>query len=174
MSAATFQHGLRKDWTTASGLRAVVLMTSRGHHCGYVAVPTGHPLHGQEYSTPCDALAAPVDGTPVGKRGPIALLAASIDADRMRSPEIVFDVHGGLTYSGGDGGYPAEGSGLWWFGFDCAHSGDRPSDEYLESLSEERRYWEERTDGVYRTLDYCVAECESLASQIVSATRAAS
>jgi len=30
------------------------------------------------------------------------------------------DVHGGLTYSGSAG----EPDNVWWFGFDCAHSGD--------------------------------------------------
>lgn len=28
-----------KDWTTASGLRAVILLVRGSHHCGYVEVP---------------------------------------------------------------------------------------------------------------------------------------
>lgn len=63
----------------------------------------------------------------------------------MPTPEHVFDVHGSLTYSGEAGKYPAEGEG-WWFGFDCAHSGD---------------------DFEFgRPLEYVVDNCEKLARQL--------
>lgn len=148
-----------RDWTTAAGFRAVVLMVSNGsHRCGYVAVPSGHPLHGISYSEPCAAL-EPISGdTPIGKRGLIPLLcAANGDEGRMRSPENVFDVHGSLTFSGdGKKGYPAAGEDEWWFGFDCAHCDDKTA----------------YSDGVERTLEYVAAECESLAAQIKSKAQA--
>jgi len=52
-------------------------------------------------------------------------------------------VIGGLTYSGG-GDYPFLAI-LWWFGFDCAHLGDRENPKSLE---------------------YVEKECESLAKQL--------
>ncbi len=157
---------IEKDWTTQAGFRAVVTMSDMGHRCGYVGVAPGHPLHGVEYGHTCAAIQAPDDDAPVGKRGVISLLCAT--PERMTSPELAFDVHGSLTYSGGNGKYPVE-SDLWWFGYDCAHSGDGRSPEYLEAQRE--RYpdspimWHD--DGEFRSLEYCVAECESLARQIV-------
>lgn len=146
-----------------------------GHHCGYVAVPAGHPLHGVGYSSPTHVLQAPGDDEPIGKRGVFSLIAAVADPSRMQSPGLVFDVHGGLTYSDADAKYPAENDGLWWFGYDCGHAGDSASPEYL--AEKEARYPNEPfmwTDyGTFRDLDYCVDECESLARQIVAATGAA-
>lgn len=63
---------------------------------------------------------------------------------------ICMEVHGGLTYSARDSRYlPTKG---WWLGFDCAHLGDATA-------------WCNR--GVLRSLDYCVNECESMATQLV-------
>lgn len=172
---------VEKDWTTAAGLRAVVVMTSMGHHCGYVGVQKGHPLHGVNYSAQTAALAAPSEDEPVGKRGPLAVLCAALapeDGGRMQSPEMVFDVHGSLTYSGGSETYPAPSDGLWWFGYDCGHAWDRPSDEACEA--KRARYpdmplmWDDcDADRQFRDLPYCVNECESLARQIVEKTREA-
>lgn len=147
-------YDVEKDWTTEAGFRAVVIMIRDSHRCGYVGVPPGHPLFGIEYSQPCVALMRPAEGEMIGKRSPLALFCAAGDESRMQAPDIVFDVHGGITYSGKGESYPVP-SELWWFGFDCAHSGDRSHGG---------------SDGVMRSLDYCIAECESLASQIVAKT----
>jgi hypothetical protein len=163
---------VEKDWITQAGLRAVVIyITDMGHRCGYVGVNPGHPLHGAEYSKPHPALLAVSDDEPIGKRSLITLLAVSLaDTDRMQSPDIVFDVHGGLTYSGGDGKYPVAAD-LWWFGYDCAHAGDARDPRFLESVSDDRQWLYESYDGVLRTLDYCTNECESLARQITAKTQ---
>lgn len=163
MSGAT----VAKDWTTAAGLRAVVLMTSMGHHCGYVAVPAGHVLHGCEYSAPHAALSTPDDDEPLGKRSPIAVMCAALDASRLQAPDMVFNVHGGLTYSGGSATYPAVSDDApWWFGYDCAHLGDSPKP--ASSDAEDSYFY--GSGGEFRDLDYCAAECESLARQIVEKT----
>ena len=161
-----------KDWTTEAGLRAVIVMTEMGHHCGYVGVPPGHPLHGVGYSQPCDALSPMPDSEPLGKRGVLAVFCAAGDPERARSPEMVFDVHGSITYSGGSPDYPAQSDNLWWFGYDCAHAGDSPSPEAQAKKREmhpDHRFLWERT-GEFRDIDYCVTECESLARQIAQAT----
>jgi hypothetical protein len=88
---------VEKDWVTASGLRAMVLMhDALGHRCGYVGIPDSHPLHGVSY---------------LHKHASLGM-----------KPEEKFDVHGGLTFSGTlkSGNDPR----LWWYGFDCAHAGD--------------------------------------------------
>lgn len=169
---------VEKDWTTESGLRAVVIMSDSGHHCGYVGVPAAHPLHGVGYSVQTPALNAPEDGEPVGKRGALSLICAALapeDQGRMQSPEMVFDVHGSLTYSGGSEKYPAPSDGLWWFGYDCAHYGDAKSPEACarsrERYPNEPILWYSEYDGTFRDLPYCVRECESLARQIVEKTK---
>lgn len=168
---------IEKDWTTEAGFRAVVLMTSMGYRCGYVAVPAGHPLHGVRYSEPCAVLKAPAEDEEVGKRGPLSLICAAGNKDLMQSPEIVFNVHGSLTYSGGSPDYPASSDGLWWFGYDCGHYGDAKSPEHCaerrERYPNDPMLWDSEHDGVYRDLDYCVRECESLARQIKEAVEVA-
>lgn len=75
------------------------------------------------------------------------------------------EVHGGLTYA--EDHAPKEvADGLWWFGFDCAHSGDlapgslaRSSESYLlHSLS----------NDVYRDADFVERETAKLAEQLAS------
>ena len=69
-------------------------------------------------------------------------------------------VHGGLTYS-----YPVldEASPneppFWRLGFDCAHFAD---------LSPKMQQFFYRVDGTYRTVEYVMAECESLAAQLAA------
>jgi hypothetical protein len=70
--------------------------------------------------------------------------------------ELNVDVHGGLTYALDN-----------QFGFDCAHLYDAKDPELM---SEEYRKIHERwprffEGGTVKTLEFCVAECESLATQ---------
>jgi hypothetical protein len=73
--------------------------------------------------------------------------------------DVEVNVHGGLTYA-------AEEDGLWCFGYDCAHWDDAKdheimSDEYKMAFMN----WP-NDGGTIKTLDFCVAECESLAKQL--------
>lgn len=132
-----------KDWTH-KGLRCVVYAHRFGHLCGYVGVPSGHVLHGAAYNLPHAAASGfweRVKGGVVGKRGIFPILCADLDNPSL---ELVFDVHGSLTYSGG-GDYPVSTNGLWWFGFDAGHC-----DDSREVQNEA----------------YMAAECESLADQL--------
>ncbi|TAA11265.1 hypothetical protein EA658_16510 [Pseudoxanthomonas winnipegensis] len=131
---------IERDWITTAGLRAVVyFVDDMGHRCGYVAVPEGHPLFGVGYD---EAKPAQLDE----------------DGDGY------FKVHGGLTYAAGNGEYPVEAAGVWWFGYDCAHAWDAPAPgSRREAVDMRFGFGSERT---HRTLDYCIAECESLASQL--------
>lgn len=165
-------HGLltEKAWITAAGLRARVCL----HDCervmtfrvGYVGVPVGHPLHGADHRIRTAALPTK-DGPPI--------------------PDEVFDVHGGLTFSGERVADSGEGDDPdWWFGFDCAHAGDEwmiPKGSLLEGIRQKtlaemkERYGPDfdadalsRAFGTLKTLEFCVAQCESLASQIVAKT----
>lgn len=83
------------------------------------------------------------------------------------SPDVYFNVHGGVTYTGGGKGskYPVE-SDLWWFGYDCNHAGDGKD---LSVVSDALREIKIRfpTYGIIRTTEYCIDECKSLAEQLV-------
>ena len=101
---------------------------TNGHWCGYAGVTEGHPLFGKDYDT------------------------------------LTIRVYGGLTYSAlcDSNGLichipaPGEPDHVWWFGFDCAHSGDI-------SPAYAGRIW---PGNVYRTLAFVQAECTRLAAQL--------
>ena len=150
---------IEKDWMTTAGLRAVVIMTDHGHRCGYVGVPSDHPLHGVGYSEKTPHIKLNPERSTEKMNPVLILLAAGKDTEELNSPEYVFEVHGGLTFSGGKGKYPVE-SDLWWFGYDCGHAGDAPAPG---SRMAEFGIYE---GDVHRTLEYCEGECESLARQL--------
>lgn len=117
-----------KDWTTASGLRAVILLVRGSHHCGYVEVP--------------EHLGKP---------------------DYDESPIMELNVHGGVTYAD-----PLdEMDGKYVVGYDCAHYGDlMKCSEELKGTSMEHSFM--YSEGIWRDVDYCTNECESLANQLVN------
>ena len=134
--------GIVKDWMTESGLRAVVYMTEMGHHCGYVGVPENHPAYGMDYSD--DALEG-------------------------------IEVHGGLTYSSQNEDYPVTSeTPIQWLGYDCGHAWDAPSPEYYDSLNEVTQKYSRSfhdSDCIFRDVEYCMKECESLGKQLLACIR---
>lgn len=124
----------RLQFKTATGLPGLIVRNRFGALCGYVAVESSHPFYGKDYD--------------------------SLDVD----------IHGGLTYADKcmeDGPIchvPEldEPDDVWWFGFDCAHTGDQiPGIGGYSEFPE----WE-----TYKNVDYVRAEVESLAQQLVSVT----
>lgn len=125
----------RTEWTDLeTGLSCLIVRGPLGALCGYVAVPPSHPLHGIDYNS---------DST------------------------IHLDVHGGLTYSAMCSGHichqpkAGEPADVWWFGFDCAHSGD-----YIPGYERHMDALPFLRDGVYRDIAYVREECRRLASQL--------
>jgi hypothetical protein len=134
-----------KDWITNEGYRAVVLRLKMGHNCGYVGITESHPLFGKTYSQHCDCLIPLRDKAfkgPIGKRGIIPIFCSDGETASM---DIVFDVHGSVTYTEQGLAHREEFKFRWWIGFDCMHAGDTP----------------ENCD-----LDFCIKECENLSKQI--------
>lgn len=165
-------HIIERVWVTQSGLPAVALFNNlSGARCGYVGLPKEHPLHGASYNEPHKALIRPGHEEPIGKRGIIPLFCASMssDPDRAMAPDVVFDVHGGITFS--DKAYFIKDEhDLWWFGFDCNHCDDAPSPEWI--ADRKRRHpdiahiYDPHPGQTHRDLAYVIAECESLAAQM--------
>lgn len=136
------------QWTDeATGL---VCLAKRNRHagnwCGYVGVSPEHPWHGKGYSD---------------------------------LPDYGPDVHGGLTYADacqegtaplGICHIPEPGTPehLWWFGFDCHHSGDQTPLDHVRARG--GGIWQLCWDDHYQTLTYVKSECAKLAAQIAAAT----
>jgi len=134
-----------------AGLPCLMLRARNGGWCGYAAVPPSHPWHRKDYSSclsdpPCGDDAFCYEDTPAGR----------------------VTVHGGLTYADACQGHichvpkPGEPDNVWWFGFDCAHSGDvSPAyDSMWRGTSLESR------EDSYRDVLYVRAEVERLAEQL--------
>ena len=151
---------VEKNWITKAGLRAVVIAGSC-HRCGYVGVGQNHKLYGVHYSTPTPEITQQqVDKAPANKLSCLQILTATVDSDDgesvRRSPDMLLNCHGGLTYSGGGGLYPINFH-LWWFGFDCGHYGDGLWGDMAHL-----------TSGPVRSQAYVEQECESLAEQLAA------
>lgn len=119
-----------------SDLDCLIHRGPMGALCGYVGVGPDHRLHGADYLEPA------------------------------------VEIHGGLTYSDACDAEGTEAHGIchvpvpgrphdvWWFGFDCAHSGDLiPGHLRAAPIFRGERYW---------TFDDVVLEVTSLARQLVT------
>lgn len=120
------------------GYPCLILRNWNGVLCGYVGVPPTHPWYGLDYY----------------------LFEQDHVINEVR-------VHGGLTYANKCAGdichvpAPGESDLVWWFGFDCGHSGD------LIPIYYSREYSCLLTaDSVYRTIEYVRSQVEKLAKQI--------
>ena len=106
------RYSVEKVWSHNDNA-CVVIMTDMGHRCGYVGIPKEHPLFGAKYNEHSNFLEDTLDSikdSPIGKRGIIPVFCW--DGEKA-SPEIVFDVHGGLTYSGEGDKYPIKMKDVW-------------------------------------------------------------
>lgn len=120
----------REEWRHAGFPCLAVRHPSLGHWCGYVGVPPGHACHGKGYS------------------------------------DIDVEAHGGLTYANACEGdvchvaKPGEPEEVWWFGFDCAHSGDVST-----VMSAEYRYSRVEFES-YRDINYVRNWTNKIAEQL--------
>lgn len=147
----------------ATGLDCLILRNRSGALCGYVGVPESHPWHGKGYSS-CTR-------TPVCEEGYCD-----------HGPDSMVRVHGGLTFADAchESGKPEESichipepgrpEHVWWFGFDCHHSGDLgPS---MIRWNQEHGFSKLDRGDVYRDRAYVEAEVAALAKQIAAAQAA--
>jgi hypothetical protein len=139
-----------ENWTSEIGLDCHIYPcdfgSGRWHLCGYVRIPEGHPLYQVDYSAPVPQslieAREKVLQSPIGKRGIIDVICMASGTE-MRSG-VLFDVHGGITFSGP---FRGEDPKEFWYGFDCGHCDDN----------------NDRCNAAYVR-----NECESLARQIAA------
>lgn len=108
-------------------------------------------------------LPAKVKVMPMGHRCGYVGVNAEVFADKGYD-DLDVDVHGGLTYA------RTEEDGVRWYGYDCAHLGDARDinlmdAEHKEMFEKYHLNMNDPTDTV-KSLDYCINECESLATQL--------
>lgn len=157
----------------AHGLPWIIKRNERsGYFCGYVGVASDNKLHGKRYG---DEVA--IDDIPHDWRenvigddvGVISTFLAACNPKKMNGTlrlDCALRVHGGITWSeDGDGKYLPKGR--WWFGFDCARSGDLSpgQDAYMKKVLG-MRFSISIPDTVYRDAAYVRAQCERLAEQL--------
>lgn len=85
-----------------TGLDCLIVRNHGGALCGYVGVPDGHPAYGVGYSDESEKLGAAFEARkqrPVGENPGLGVMLSLLTGDVKASPEIVFEVHGGLTFS---------------------------------------------------------------------------
>lgn len=165
---------VEKVWVTEAGFKAAVVLMRGSHRCGYVAVPVGHPLHGLDYSTATPYLQEIPEDEPVGDRSALTVLLACGRED-MRSMDIVFDVHGGVTWANKfvikegteDSPFKDLATDEWWIGFDCAHCGDG---KYPYEFEDGSILESTVSHDPVRSQEYVEMHCESLAQQIKDKT----
>lgn len=151
------QSVIEQDWITMAGLRAIAMFNfqkdptgvhsilNRDWRCGYVEVPSNHPLFGVGYEDECEALTKSFHTLNNWTKRHLSVILSFFTPDGVLTPQAVIVPHGGLTYSGnGTVGFPIKSDG-WWFGFDCDHFADRQ---------------------VGRNTEFVVDQCEDLAKQI--------
>jgi hypothetical protein len=110
-----------------------------GHWCGYVGVSEGHPWYEAEYDAP-----------DVSCHGGLTFAGHCVESEKE---------HGVCHIPS-----PGEPDNVYWFGFDCAHSGDMSPGHsaMLKSWRRDLSYMPEQ----YRTLRYVQAQVADLAAQI--------
>ncbi|WP_313632516.1 hypothetical protein [Massilia timonae] len=152
----------QESFTTNEGLHASIVRPAwSGNLCGYVGVPASHPWHGKEYGALVKMTekqaSTPIDPDRISIISVLAMAMSENEPDEEARIDCVIRVHGGLTYSGAGRKVFGEDSALWYFGFDCAHGGDK-SPAYSRYGSS--------YEGTYRDIDYVRNEIASLSKQL--------
>ncbi len=111
-----------------------------GHRCGYVGLPAEHSLNDIDYNDTVDheafkhLLGRTVED---GRAFWLGIFCAKVLEEEGISIRILFDVHGGITYSDRSSTYPVPSDNLFWYGFDCAHLDNHPSIQTEEYVRKE-------------------------------------
>jgi hypothetical protein len=161
----------------ATKMPCLIVRGPSGSLCGYVGVSEGHPLFGIDYSS-CSLKEAKPKGITEGdekfgewsRERSRKQLICSEKGYCSHTPESILEVHGGITFTSfcheskdhhGICHIPAKGEPdkVWWFGFDCAHSGDE-SPAYDRISSDDY--------ASYKDIDYVKSEIAGLAKQLKS------
>jgi len=147
------------------GFNFKVVAQPMGYRCGYVRIPKGHVIYGMDYSEQLPITFKEISKQSVGKRGavPIFLAQGLKENDRV-SMDLLFDVHGGITFAGKSLNWI--GFKSYWIGFDCAHAGDGKDTSIMDEKNKRFHKVYSNLSSKIRTKEYVEKECKSLINQI--------
>lgn len=156
---------IEKAWNYRGLQCLVVASKEMGHRCGYVGVTKNHFLYRIEYNRKVDELKKVWEQVKHNRVEMNANWMALILSDGNGvSPDMIFEVHGGLTFTGT---FKEYGDEYWFLGWDCAHSGDARDLDLIENEKMIDIYLESGNEGkMWRTKDVAL-ENEKLADQIL-------
>lgn len=147
------------------GMFCLMQRNYSGCWCGYAAIEPSHPLYGKHYH---DKVLVPDINNIKYNGNVIGLFTLRSEAELGILPiDMAIEVHCGLTFAKphAPGIYNKELGDLWWFGFDCSHSGDlHPykcifGDPHLDRENEQ---------DVYRDYEFTHAQVIRLADQLAA------
>ena len=121
----------------STGMPCLIVRNIPGALCGYVGVPPGHDLHGEDY---LDLDHATIDVVHGG-----LTFAGPYRKSNDPSRGICLITEEGDEYN------------IWWFGFDCGH---------LYDLIPEYEYTFEAPAAIYRDIGFVRREVERLAKRL--------
>ena len=135
----SWQHEPDREDFEHAGFVCFVHRGPRGHWCGYVGVPEGHPCYGKGMQ---DEPVSDLDvhgGVTYGSR---------CSGHICHVPK------------------PGQPDDVWWIGFDCSHAWDRsPHEEFLATTRGDP-IWRAGEGETYKTVEYVLAETKRLAEQM--------
>jgi len=150
------------------GYGYIVYATDMGHRCGYIKIPRNHYLYEKSYGEQLNIKFKKLKNEQMGKRNPITIFcSAGVKPEDNISMDLLFDVHGGITFSGKGKRLAIDKLG-WWVGFDCAHSGDGKDFSIMDDKYKEiEEKYNLGNYGTIRTKEYVEQECKNLIDQII-------
>ena len=147
-------------WKHASGYTCHIRRVEHsGHLCGYVGIPKEHPFFDKDYTSNVQLTDeqfeewknSSTEGIGIMSMLSIAMAREEIEESKRVEVEALLRAHGGITFSAKIEDCDKD---LWFFGFDCAHSGDyQPWSDYHDL-------------GAYRDIEYVKDQTNKLAEQL--------
>lgn len=151
------------------GFNCFIVNSIGGWRNGYVEIPKDNKFFGVQYYEKSHVKISDLEDTSIGKRGVIPAFAFAMRDSEMLPLDVLFNVHGSLTYSD-DHLKPVGKENSWFLGFDTNHIGDA-KDRSLMSKKHQDFYDEHEKnifkDGEIRTENYIESELKSLVDQII-------
>jgi hypothetical protein len=162
---------IEKQWLEFNFPCLITINTELGFRCGYVGIPTNHPLHGTEYGSTKYFSKKEILRSNWSDKIKILMIANKdygIDISRTLS------AHRGITFSGVFNNKeltlqnPDYYYQHWFFGYDCGHYADKKDFKLIENktMLEILKKSHKGETGTIKTQKFCINECKSLATQL--------
>ncbi|HNV63469.1 MAG TPA: hypothetical protein PKN54_11075 [Candidatus Cloacimonas acidaminovorans] len=158
---------LAKEFTY-KGYNCFIVNSSGGWRNGYVEIPKDNLFFGKSFGDEVPIKKETIMGQSLGKRSPISMLCFATDNSENLQIDMLFNVHGGITYGDKDL-KPVDKNNSWFIGFDCNHLGDGKDYSIMDerSLNFEKEFCSNFGNDVVRSEEYVEQELFSLVDQII-------